>query len=98
MPLTEEGDVDYAEVLRADMRRILGRVGWAALPQADLRALLHSATYGTPPSADLVVRAAAALAEEPHLYVITTNAVPPDTPKSDHGRNSTALIKPPAPD
>jgi hypothetical protein len=89
-PLIEEDDVDYAEVLRADMRRILDRVGWAALHKADLRALLHAAMYGMAPPADVVMRAAEALAEEPHLYVISANAVPPDAPTSDHGdRNST---------
>lgn len=94
--LLAEDDVDYTEVLKADMRHILDRISWACLPAEDLRALLRSALYGVPPHTDVIIRASEALDEQPPLYVISANAVPPNEPASDHGGNSTPLKKPPA--
>lgn len=90
-PMLEQDHPDHAKTLAADLQHLCGRIGWSAIPTEDLRALVRSAVYGVPPHTDVIMRASEALAEAPELYVISSNAVPPDANSDDHGGNSTML-------
>ncbi|MCK2214260.1 hypothetical protein MF672_010725 [Actinomadura sp. ATCC 31491] len=92
-PLADPGEPDYAQLVRAEMRRVLDQIGWAGLPKDHLRALLRAALAGAPPHTDVILSTCQALEEEPALYLTGAIAVPLPDQGSDHGNTPTPLTQ-----